>query len=64
MKNLKNTVSNIVGIVIGIATVVQSALGHIASGSKWFVWVGGAAVAIISYLTGKGPDGKKQPTTQ
>ena len=63
MDNLKNTVTNIVGIVVGVgtavATAVATALGHVPTDSKWYVWTGAAAIAVLAYFTGKGADGKK-----
>ena len=59
MKDLKNIVTNIVAVIVGLGTVIQTALGNIPEGSKWYIWVGSAAVAIISYFTGKGSNGKK-----
>ncbi len=59
MTDIKNIVTNIVAIIVGLGTVIQTALGNIPVGSKWYIWVGAAAVAIISYFTGKGANGKK-----
>lgn len=59
MKDLKNIVTNIVAIIVGLGTVIQTTLGNIPEGSKWYIWVGAAAVAIIFYFTGKGSNGKK-----
>ena len=60
MGNLKNTVTNIVGIVVGAGTVVTTALGHVPADAKWYVWTGAAAIAILAYFTGKGADGRKE----
>ena len=59
MDNLKNTVTNILGIVVGVGTAVATALGHVPADGKWYVWTGAAAIAILAYFTGKGADGKK-----
>ena len=59
MDNLKNTVTNILGIVVGVGTAVATALGHVPADAKWYVWTGAAAIAILAYFTGKGADGKK-----
>ena len=59
MDNLKNTITNIVGIVVGAGTAVATALGHVPADAKWYVWTGAAAIAILAYFTGKGDDGKK-----
>ena len=37
MDNLKNTVTNIVGIVVGVGTAIATALGHVPADSKWYV---------------------------
>ena len=58
MNNLKNTVTNIVGIIVGVGTAVATAIGNVPEGSKWYIWVGAASVAIIAYFTGKGANGK------
>ena len=44
MDNLKNTVTNIVGIVVGVGTAVATALGHVPADAKWYVWTGAAAI--------------------
>ena len=59
MKDLKNIVTNIVAVIVGLGTVIQTALGNVPEGSKWYIWVGAAAVAIISYFTGIDSNGKK-----
>ena len=53
MKDLKNAVTNIVGIIVGVGTAVATAIGNVPEGSKWYIWVGAAAVAVIAYFTGK-----------
>ena len=58
MKDLKNIVTNIVAVIVGLGTVIQTALGNVPEGSKWYIWVGAASVAIIAYFTGKGANGK------
>ena len=59
MDNLKNTVTNIVGIVVGVGAAVATALGHVPADAKWYVWTGAAAIAVLAYFIGKGADGKK-----
>lgn len=59
MNDLKNKLSNIVAVVVAVGTVIATALESVPEGAEWYVWVGAVAVAIISYLTGKGNDGKK-----
>ena len=53
MNNLKNTVTNIVGIIVGAGTAVATTLGHVPAEAKWYVWTGAAAIAILAYFTGK-----------
>ena len=58
MNDLKNTISNIVAIVLVALGAVQTYLQGVNE-INWLqlaLLVGGA---IISYLTGKGSDGKK-----
>ena len=59
MDNLKNTVTNIVGIVVGVGTAVATALGHVPADAKWYVWIGAAAIAILANFTGKGAEWKE-----
>ncbi len=59
MKNLKDTVTNIIALVVGIGTLTQTALGNIPQDAERYVWAGSVVITIIAYLTGKGPNGKK-----
>lgn len=60
MNDLKNTITNIVGIIVAVGTVVATALGSVPEGSEWYVWVGAVAVAVLAYITGKDRDVKKK----
>ena len=53
MENLKNIISNVIAIVIGIGTAIAAALEGLPSDSQWYIVIGAVAVAIVSWLTGK-----------
>lgn len=59
MNDLKNKLTNIIGIIVAVGTVIATALESVPEGAEWYVWIGAVAVAVISYLTGKDKDGKK-----
>ena len=59
MKNLKNTLTNIVAGVIVVVTALQTALeANAGNDINWFSVVAAVAIAAIGYLTGKTGDGK------
>lgn len=66
MNDLKNKITNIVGIIVALGTVIATALGSVPDGSKWYIWVGAVCIAVIAWFTGKNPNGtaKKNPTIQ
>ena len=53
MGNIKNTISNVIAFIVALGTVLATVFEEIPEGAKWYIWVGAAVVAIISYLTGK-----------
>ncbi len=63
MKDLKNTVTNIIGIIVAVGGVVTAALGTVPDGSEWYVIVGAVVLGLFGYFTGKDKDlkAKVQP---
>ena len=55
-KSLKDKLSNIVGIIVALGTIVASALNSVPKEAEWYVWVGAALFAVFGWLTGKGGD--------
>jgi len=53
MKDLKNKITNILGMIVAIGTVLAGALGSVPEDAEWYVYVGGAIVALFGYFTGK-----------
>lgn len=57
--SLKDKLSNILAIVIGLGTVVATALETVPSDAQWYVWAAAIAITTLSYFTGKDGDLKK-----
>ena len=55
-KSLKDKISNYLGIVVALATVIVSAIGSVPKESEWYVWVGAALFAVFAWFTGKKGD--------
>jgi len=55
-KSLKDKITNILGIVVAVGTVVVTALGSIPTDSQWYVWAGAALFALFGWFTGKSGD--------
>ena len=53
MDKLKNTLTNVVGVVLLVATGIATALEAVPDGSGWYVWTLAIAGAIVSYFTGR-----------
>ena len=53
MNNLKNTITNVVAVVVALGTVIMTALGSVPNDAQWYIWVGAVAIAVIGYFTGK-----------
>lgn len=51
--SLKDKVSNIIGIIVALGTVIATALNSVPKEAEWYIWVGAALFAVFSYLTGK-----------
>jgi len=56
VKTLKDKISNWVGAIVAIGTVIATALDGIPETSEWYVWVGAALFAVFGWLTGKSGD--------
>jgi len=54
---LINKITNILGIVVALGTVVLDAMGTVPEGSEWYTYAGAVVVAVILFFTGK----KKTP---
>jgi len=60
MKNLKDTLTNMVAVVLVVFGAAQAYLDSLGTGEINWLQLGFAiAAAIIAYFTGKGLDGKK-----
>jgi len=59
MENLKNTLSNILAIILIVASIAGEILDAIPEGASWYTWLITIAVVVIAYLTGKKTDLKK-----
>jgi len=55
-KSLKDKVTNVIGIITAIGTVVATALGSVPKDAQWYVWVGAALFALFGWFTGKSGD--------
>ena len=64
MDDLKNKITNVVAFVVALGTVIISALGQVPDGSKWYIWAGALAIAIIGWFTGKSSTGKAKVPAQ
>ena len=53
MKDLKNVLTNIIGIVTAIAGVLSASLGSVPDGAEWYVVVGAVVIGLFGYFTGK-----------
>lgn len=53
VKNLKDTITNVVAFVVALGTVIMTALGSVPDDAQWYIWAGAVAIAIIGYFTGK-----------
>ena len=49
----KDKLTNIVGIIVALGTIVASVLNEVPAEAQWYVWIGALVVAIISWATGK-----------
>ena len=59
MENLKNTLSNILAIILIVASIAGEILDAIPEGAEWYTWLITGAVVVIAYLTGKKTNLKK-----
>lgn len=59
MQDLKNKISNIIGIIVAVGTVVATALDSVPEGSEWYIWIAAVVIAVLAWLTGKPNDLKK-----
>jgi len=50
---LKDKITNIIGVIVALGTVVATALGSVPSDSQWYVWTGAVVIAIIAWAMGK-----------
>lgn len=50
---LKDKITNIVGIIVVLGTIVTTALQSVPADAQWYVWVGALVVALIAWATGK-----------
>ena len=57
MKDVKRVLTDILAYVLGIGSVVVVALEGLPDGSDWYVVVGVAAFAILSWFMGRNGDG-------
>jgi len=53
MGTFKDKLTNIIGIIVALGTVIATALGSVPSDAKWYVWVGAVVIAVIAWATGK-----------
>lgn len=54
--SLKDKISNVIAVIVGIGTIVATALGSVPAESEWYVWAGAVVIALLSYFTGKNGD--------
>lgn len=57
---LKDRISNIIGIIVAVGTIIVSALGAVPADAQWYVWVGAVVIALLSWMMGKPGNLKKQ----
>ena len=50
---LKDKITNIIGIIVVIGTIVTTALTSVPEDAQWYVWVGAVVIGILSWATGK-----------
>ena len=53
---LKDKITNIIGIIVVIGTIVTTALTSVPEDAQWYVWVGAVVIGILSWATGKDSD--------
>ena len=56
---LKDKITNIIGIIVALGTIITTAIGSVPADAQWYVWVGAVVIAIIAWATGK--DGSLKP---
>ena len=56
MKDLKNTLTNWIGIITTVAGIIGVAVGSVPDGSEWYVIVGAVVLGLFGYFTGKDKD--------
>lgn len=55
-KSLKDKVSNVVGLIVAVGTIVATALNSVPKEAEWYVWVGAVLFAVFGWFTGKSGD--------
>ena len=53
---LKDKITNIIGIIVVVGTIVTTALASVPEDAQWYVWVGAVVIGILSWATGKDSD--------
>ena len=51
--SLKDKLSNMVGIIVAIGTVVSTAMDAVPDGAEVYVWAGAVLFAVFGWFTGK-----------
>lgn len=62
MSNIKDTLTNVISIIIVVATAIKTYVDSLCTDCTidWWQLIAGIGVAVIAYFTGKTADGKKK----
>ncbi len=60
MLDYKNTITNLIGLIIVLATSLNAYFENLQGDINWFNLIIGLVTSLIAYYTGKSKDGSKK----